>query len=236
MYQVCNQWGHDFRPDYKNLGILKTQFPNVPVIAMTATATKKVQLDLMEMLNIQKCIKFVSTVNRPNLLYMKSSVGKAVIDDIADFLQTSYTNNQFGIVYCFSRKECEQVAKELRERGVSADYYHADMDVNAREKVHMRWSNTKLQVIVGTVAFGMGINKPDVRFVIHHSLGKSMETYYQESGRAVRDGLTSECLLYFRPADVPSQSSMVFYENSGLQNLYDMVRYCQVLFFLPSAD
>ncbi|XP_059663039.1 ATP-dependent DNA helicase Q-like 2 isoform X2 [Cornus florida] len=226
----CSQWGHDFRPDYKNLGILKTQFPNVPLVALTATATRKVQIDLMEMLHIPKCIKFVSTVNRPNLFYMvkeKSSVGKMVIDEIAEYIQSSYPNNESGIVYCFSRKECEQVAKELRGRGISADYYHADMEVNAREKVHLRWSNGKLQVIVGTVAFGMGINKPDVRFVIHHSLSKSMETYYQESGRAGRDGLPSECVLYFRPGDVHRQSSMVFYENSGLQNLYDIVRYCQ---------
>ncbi|XP_057448782.1 ATP-dependent DNA helicase Q-like 2 [Lotus japonicus] len=226
----CSQWGHDFRPDYKNLGILKVQFPNVPMVALTATATQRVQNDLVEMLHIPRCVKFVSTVNRPNLFYMvkeKSSVGKVVIDEIAEFIQESYPNKESGIVYCFSRKECEQVAKELRERGISADHYHADMDVNAREKVHMRWSNNKLQVIVGTVAFGMGINKPDVRFVIHHSLSKSMETYYQESGRAGRDGLPSECVLYFRPGDAPRQSSMVFYENSGLQNLYDIVRYCQ---------
>ncbi|GAY60458.1 hypothetical protein CUMW_202130 [Citrus unshiu] len=251
----CSQWGHDFRPDYKNLGILKTQFPDVPMMALTATATQKVQNDLMEMLHIRKCIKFVSTINRPNLFYMvreKSSVGKVVIDEIAKYIQESYPNSESGIVYCFSRKECEQVAQELRQRGISADYYHADMDINAREKVHMRWSKNKLQVIVGTVAFGMGINKPDVRFVIHHSLSKSVETYYQESGRAGRDGLPSECLLFFRPADVrlsstpqnfiiyaqvflyllvvtlvSEQSSMVFYENSGLQNLYDIVRYSQ---------
>ncbi|KAL1204974.1 ATP-dependent DNA helicase Q-like 2 [Cardamine amara subsp. amara] len=226
----CSQWGHDFRPDYKNLSILKTQFPKVPMVALTATATQKVQNDLIEMLHIPKCAKFVSSVNRPNLFYSvreKSAVGKTVVDEIAEFIRESYSNNESGIVYCFSRKECEQIAGDLRKRGISADYYHADMDVNMREKVHMQWSKNKLQVIVGTVAFGMGINKPDVRFVIHHSLSKSMETYYQESGRAGRDGLPSECVLFFRSADVPRQSSMVFYEYSGLQNLYDIVRYCQ---------
>ncbi|KAI9397944.1 hypothetical protein POPTR_003G104300v4 [Populus trichocarpa] len=160
----CSQWGHDFRPDYKSLSILKTQFSNVPVVALTATATQKVQYDVMEMLRIPKCVKFVSTVNRPNLFYTvrsKSSVGKVVVDEIAEFIQESYSNSESGIVYCFSRKECEQVAAELRERGIAADYYHADMDVNAREKVHTWWSKNKLQVIVGTVAFGMGINKPD---------------------------------------------------------------------------
>uniref|UniRef100_A0A0E0J5M9 ATP-dependent DNA helicase n=1 Tax=Oryza nivara TaxID=4536 RepID=A0A0E0J5M9_ORYNI len=219
----CSQWGHDFRPDYKNLGILKVQFPSVPMIALTATATSKVQIDLIEMLHIPRCVKFVSTINRPNLFYKvfeKSPVGKVVIDEIANFISESYPNNESGIVYCFSRKECEQVAKELSERGILADYYHADMDVISREKVHMRNQNEP-------VAFGMGINKPDVRFVIHHSLSKSMETYYQESGRAGRDGLPSECILYYRPGDVPRQSSMVFYENCGLQNLYDIVRYCQ---------
>ncbi|KAG8634057.1 ATP-dependent DNA helicase Q-like 2 isoform X2 [Manihot esculenta] len=223
----CSQWGHDFRPDYKNLGILKIQFPKVPMLALTATATQKVQYDLMEMLHIPKCVKFVSTVNRPNLFYMvreKASVAKVVIDEIAEFIEECYPNNESGIVYCFSRKECEQVAAELRERGISADYYHADMDVKSREKVHMRWSKNKLQVIVGGIWYG---NQQTRWFVIHHSLSKSMETYYQESGRAGRDGAPSECLLFFRPADVPRQSSMVFYENSGLQNLYDIVRYCQ---------
>lgn len=107
----CSQWGHDFRPDYKNLGILKTQFPNAPVIALTATATQRVQNDLVEMLRIPKYVKFVSTVNRPNLFYMvreKSSVSKVVIDQIAEFIQESYPNNESGIIYCFSRKECEQ--------------------------------------------------------------------------------------------------------------------------------
>ncbi|KAI5071425.1 hypothetical protein GOP47_0013676 [Adiantum capillus-veneris] len=227
----CSQWGHDFRPDYKNLGILKKQFPKVPMIALTATATARVQNDLREMLQIRSCVKFVSSINRPNLFYEvreKSPNAQNVISEIANFIKQSYKKKDSGIVYCYSRKECEQVAKELGEQGIAAAYYHADMEPHARSAVHHRWSSNKLQVIVGTVAFGMGINKPDVRFVIHHSLSKSLETYYQESGRAGRDGLPSHCLLYFKPADLPRHSSMVFHEHAGLTNLYSMVRFCQL--------
>ncbi|KAF9685629.1 hypothetical protein SADUNF_Sadunf03G0074400 [Salix dunnii] len=230
----CSQWGHDFRPDYKSLSILKTQFSNVPVVALTATATQKVQYDVMEMLRIPKCVKFVSTVNRPNLFYTvrsKSSIGKVVVDEIAEFIQESYPNSESGIVYCFSRKECEQVAAELRERGIAADYYHADMDVNAREKVHMRWSKNKLQVIVGTVEIYIHITFNTqylltVRFVIHHSLSKSMETYYQESGRAGRDGLPSECVLFYRPADVPRQSKRQCRRNAFFQHFAEPLQDC----------
>ncbi|PKU62104.1 Mediator of RNA polymerase II transcription subunit 34 [Dendrobium catenatum] len=196
----CSQWGHDFRPDYKNLGILKIQFPHVPLVALTATATFKVQTDLVEMLHIPKCVKFISTVNRPNLFYKvheKSSVGKVVIDQIAEYIRSSYRNSESGIVYCFSRKECEQVAKELREHGISADYYHADMDVVAREKVHLRWSNSKLQVIVGT-----------------------------ESGRAGRDGLPSECILYYKPSDVPRQSRRCCRRNAIFRHFGEPLQDC----------
>eukprot|EP00850_Spirogloea_muscicola_P001648 SM000006S19413 [mRNA] locus=s6:620903:626921:+ [translate_table: standard] len=208
----CSQWGHDFRPDYKNLGVLKTQFPKVPMMALTATATGRVQGDVRAMLRMLQCEIFVSSVNRPNLYYEnflqvleKSSTASAVIDDIAAFIKQMYPGKQSGIVYCFSRRECEQVACELVRRNIKAAHYHADMDAEDRTSVHCRWSGNIIQVIVGTVAFGMGINKPDVRFVIHHSLSKSIETYYQESGRAGRDGLPSRCTIFFRPADLPRQ-------------------------------
>ncbi|CAM6096594.1 unnamed protein product [Calypogeia fissa] len=226
----CSQWGHDFRPDYKNLGILKTQFPMVPIIALTATATQKVQNDVKEMLHITYCEKFVSSINRPNLFYeirQKQTNASGAIDDIAEFIKEEYTKKESGIVYCFSRRECEQVADELCKRKVSAAHYHAYMEPEEKSRVHNRWSSNKIQVIVGTVAFGMGINKPDVRFVIHHSISKSLETYYQESGRAGRDGLPAHCLLFFRPADLSRQSSMVFSEYSGLPNLYAMAEFCK---------
>ncbi|XP_053922800.1 ATP-dependent DNA helicase Q1 isoform X2 [Cuculus canorus] len=182
----CSQWGHDFRPDYKSLGILKRQFPNVPLIGLTATATNHVLKDAQKILHVQKCITFTASFNRPNLYYEvrhKPSNNEDFIEDIVKLINGRYKGLS-GIVYCFSQKDSEQVTVSLQKLGIKAGTYHANMDAKYKTKVHKGWAANQIQVVVATVAFGMGIDKPDVRFVIHHSMSKSMENYYQESGRA----------------------------------------------------
>ncbi|KAM4675412.1 ATP-dependent DNA helicase Q1 isoform 2-T2 [Discoglossus pictus] len=227
----CSQWGHDFRPDYKSLGILKRQFPNAPLIGLTATATSHVLADAQKILCVQRPLTFTASFNRPNLFYEvrpKPSNTEAFIEDVVKLINGRY-KKQSGIVYCFSQKDSEQVTISLQKLGIRAGTYHANMEPRDKTKVHTRWSASEIQVVVATVAFGMGIDKPDVRFVIHHSMSKSMENYYQESGRAGRDDDRADCILYYGFGDIFRISSMVVMENVGQKKLYEMVKYCQDL-------
>uniref|UniRef100_A0A0N5AWY6 ATP-dependent DNA helicase n=1 Tax=Syphacia muris TaxID=451379 RepID=A0A0N5AWY6_9BILA len=224
----CSQWGYDFRPDYKFLNILKRQFRDVPLLGLTATASAFVIEDVKDILNIPAATVFYSGFNRPNLFYevrRKPAATEEVLNEIVSLIKGRFQDKS-GIIYCFTRKECEDIATTLRKKGVKAAHYHAYMSSTDRTHTHEQWIRNELQVIVATVAFGMGIDKPDVRFVIHHSMAKSVENYYQESGRAGRDGQQSVCILYFRVADLFRQSTMVCTEKNGLTYLYGMLKYC----------
>ncbi|CAB3401228.1 unnamed protein product [Caenorhabditis bovis] len=177
----CSQWGHDFRPDFAFLNVLRRQFKSVPILGLTATATNNVLNEVKEMLNIQSALTFRAGFNRPNLKYevrAKKNSDEQGMKEIAEIISNRF-KEQSGIVYCLSRKDCENLAKFLRDSGISAKHYHADLDQNNRYDWQERWMSGDIQVIVATIAFGMGIDKPDVRFVIHHSLPKSIENYYQ---------------------------------------------------------
>ncbi|XP_023784017.1 ATP-dependent DNA helicase Q1 [Cyanistes caeruleus] len=223
----CSQWGHDFRPDYKSLGILKRQFPNTPLIGLTATATNHVLKDAQNILHVQRCITFTASFNRPNLYYEvrhKPSNNEDFIEDIVKTINGRYKGLS-GIVYCFSQKDSEQVTVSLQKLGIKAGTYHANMDAKYKTKVHKGWATNQIQVVVATVAFGMGIDKPDVRFVIHHSM--SVFKGYNETGIAGRDDQKADCILYYGFGDIFRISSMVVMENVGQEKLYDMVSYCQ---------
>ncbi|KAF8424885.1 P-loop containing nucleoside triphosphate hydrolase protein [Tirmania nivea] len=228
-----SQWGHDFRPDYKTIGTLRDKLPRLPLMALTATATKEVRADVIHNLKMQGCETFTQSFNRPNLTYIVRPKVKGLVDEITNIIQKDYPDKT-GIIYCLSKVSCEQVAEKLREVRINARHYHAGMTPPERIKIQKDWQARKIKVIVATIAFGMGIDKADVRFVIHHTLPKSLEGYYQETGRAGRDGKISGCYLFYSYKDTQSLYRMINDGEGDWQQkqrqramLRNVVQYCE---------
>jgi len=201
-----SEWGHDFRPEYTQLKFLKKELPTVPIMALTATADRLTRLDISEQLSLRDPQMFIASFDRPNIS-LEVRPGQDRLGQIAAFIKQR--PGQPGIVYCLSRKSTEQVAEGLRTRGIDAGFYHAGMNDKDRTRVQDDFINDRLEVIVATVAFGMGIDKSNVRFVIHYNLPKNMESYYQEIGRCGRDGVKAETILFYSYADVSMMEDII---------------------------
>eukprot|EP00397_Hematodinium_sp_SG-2012_P002299 GEMP01002305.1.p1 GENE.GEMP01002305.1~~GEMP01002305.1.p1 ORF type:complete len:1007 (+),score=171.93 GEMP01002305.1:181-3201(+) len=228
-----SQWGYDFRESYLELRKLRNLFPTVPILACSATATDQVMDDVARTLHMQNAQIFKTTLNRPNLQYFVLPKKKLkVLDQIVDFIKSTWKHRvPSGIIYCLSRRECEKVAEELKKtHRLNAAFYHAEATAEYRQNVQMRWMRNEIPIIVSTVAFGMGINKPDVEFVIHQTMPKTLEGYYQESGRAGRNGVKSICVIFYDYSDKTRHENMLKSDvPAQKERLLDMVKYCDTV-------
>ena len=225
-----SEWGHDFRPEYRQLAELRTKFPQVPYMALTATATERVRADIVRQLHLHDARVYIASFNRPNLTY-RVAPKSAAYGQVLKFIRARA--KECGIIYCASRAGAESLAAKLVEDGIAAAPYHAGLDRAVRDANQDKFLRDETRVICATIAFGMGINKPNVRFVIHHDLPKNVEGYYQETGRAGRDGLPSECLLLFSAGDVQKQMRFITEKSDATEQrvareqLQQMVHYAE---------
>lgn len=225
-----SEWGHDFRPEYRKLNLLKVHFPTVPVIALTSTATLQVQNDVINQLKIAGAKTYRGSLNRKNLFY-RVLPKKDTYEHLLQYVKNR--PNDSGIIYCQSRKSVDNLSERLREDGLRALPYHAGLETEIRNANQEKFINDDVEIVVATIAFGMGIDKPNVRYVIHCDMPKSVEGYYQETGRAGRDGLKSDCLLFFSFADKMKHEYFINqieneqYQRMARKKMWEIINFCR---------